>query len=306
MELFITHPFRDFFVFVFVLCPYIFVYFILFFKMLSLNLPSINTVDKYNYYNLYGYKFETVLDVMTSESEIHIVKSIVSEESFISKVYNIYGNTEEEITKYMTEVYIMKKLENNNNIVKIIDFIRHNELLSFVFELCNQGDLYTDILTRKMNNQMYTEAEILNIFEQMLNGLKSIHNNNIVHADLKSTNIFINNGQIKIGDFGISQIGNNNNLGTVNCLSYESIKLGMTTKLSDLFQIGCIMYELVTLSSPFLTNEISGMINIFENTDYQKNIIKNIPSIYSDKITTIISKLLSLNTLERYEIIAQY
>lgn len=274
--------------------------------MLSLNLPSVNTVNKYNYYNMYGYTFEYVLEVSTSESEIHIIKSTVSTESFVSKVYNTYGITEEQTQKYMTEAYIMKKLENNNNIVKIIDCIRHNELLSLVFELCNQGDLYTNILNRKINNQMYTETEILNIFEQILNGLKSIHNNGIVHADLKSTNIFINNGQIKIGDFGISQIGENQNLGTINCLSYESIKFGKTTKMSDLFQIGCIMYELVTLSSPFLTKNASEMMSIFENVNYQKNIIENIPSIYSDKIVTIISKLLSLNTLERYEVISQY
>lgn len=274
--------------------------------MLSLNLPSINTVDRYNYYNMYGYKFETVLDVMTSESEIHIVKSIISEESFISKVYNTYGTTEQEVQKYMTEVYIMKKLENNMNVVKIIDCIRHNELLSLVFELCNQGDLYTDILNRKINNQMYTESEILNIFEQMLNGLKSIHNKNIIHADLKSSNIFVKNNQIKIGDFGLSQIGQNQNLGTVNCLSYESIKFGKTNKSSDLFQIGCIMYELVTLSSPFLSNNVNGMMSIFENVNYQTKIIESIPSIYSNKIVSIVSKLLSLNTLERYEIVAQY
>lgn len=255
---------------------------------------------------MYGYKFESVLDVMTSESEIHVVKSIASEESFISKVYNIYGINGEQMQKYMTEVYIMKKLENNKNVVKFIDCIRHNELLSFIFELCNQGDLFTDILKKKMNNEMYSESHILNIFQQILNGLKSIHENDIIHADLKSSNIFINNNEVKIGDFGISQIGQNSNLGTLNYLSYESIKFGKTNKLSDLFQLGCIMYELVTLSSPFLSNNINGMVNIFENINYQQNLINNIPSVYSDKIVNIISKLLSLNTLERYEIMSQY
>lgn len=272
--------------------------------MLSLVLPSI-TVSKYNYYNMYGYELETVLDVMTSESEIHVVKSIASGESFISKVYDIYGVCEKKIEEYMTEVYIMKVLENSENVVKIVDCIKTESVLSFVLEMCNNGNLYSDILNRKMNNQLYSEEEIMNILNQILNGLNSIHSKEIIHADLKSANIFINNGQIKIGDFGISKIGNNSNLGTLNCLSYESIKYGSTNKLSDLFQVGCIMYELVTLSSPFSATCVNGMINIFENKNYLQNLINEIPSIYSDKIVTIISKLLSLNTLERYSVIAQ-
>ncbi|CAG9475310.1 unnamed protein product [Plasmodium vivax] len=275
--------------------------------MLSLLLPSIsNTDEKQSAYMNYGYKFETVLDTLTSNSEIHLIRSLETGEAFISKVYDIYGASESDLNRYMNELHIMQKLENCENIVQVVDFIKQNDSLSLITEFCSQGDLYADILKRKMNNEMYTESEIFNIFNQILNGLNSIHSNGITHGDLKSTNIFIKDDTIKIGDFGISQKGSNDNLGTLNFLSYESILLKKTNKLSDLFQVGCILYELATLSSPFSANTMSDMISFFEDKNYKNYIVKDISNIYSDKLVNIISKLLSLNTLERLEAITNY
>ncbi|SCN58819.1 NIMA related kinase 3, putative [Plasmodium chabaudi adami] len=275
--------------------------------MLDLLLPTIrNTCEKQNVYMNYGYKFETVLEIMTSNSEIHLVKSLNTNEIFISKVYDLYGINENDLNSYMNELHIMKKLENCENIVKIVDFIKKNDSLSFIIEFCNQGDLYSDILRRKTNNEYYSENEIFNILNQILNGLSFIHKNGIIHGDLKSTNIFIKDDKIKIGDFGISQKGSNKNLGTLNFLSYESIKLNKTNKLSDLFQVGCILYELVTLSSPFSANNINDMIRLFEDKNYKNYIIKNISSFYSIQLVNIISKLLSLNASDRLEVISNY
>ncbi|KJP88296.1 serine/threonine protein kinase [Plasmodium fragile] len=276
--------------------------------MLSLLLPSIsNTDEKQRLYMNYGYKFETVLDTLTSNSEIHLIRSLETGEVFISKVYDIYGASENDLNRYMNELHIMQKLEHCENIVQVVDFIKQNDSLSLITEFCSQGDLYTHILRRKMNKEMYTESEIFNIFNQILNGLNSIHKNGITHGDLKSTNIFIKDDKIKIGDFGISQKGStNNNLGTLNFLSYESILFRKTNKLSDLFQVGCILYELATLSSPFSANTVSDMISFFEDKNYEKYIVKDISNIYSDNLVNIISKLLSLNTLERLEVVTKY
>ncbi|CAA9990055.1 NIMA related kinase 3, putative [Plasmodium knowlesi strain H] len=275
--------------------------------MLSLLLPSIsNTDDKQRVYMNYGYKFETVLDTLTSNSEIHLIRSLETGEAFISKVYDIYGASENDLNRYMNELHIMQKLENCENVVQVVDFIKQNDSLSLITEFCSQGDLYTHILRRKMKNEMYTEKEIFNIFNQILNGLNSIHKNGITHGDLKSTNIFIKDDKIKIGDFGISQKGSNNNLGTLNFLSYESILFKKTNKLSDLFQVGCILYELATFSSPFSAKTMSDMISFFEDKNYKNYIVKDISNIYSDKLVNIISKLLSLNTLERLEVVTNY
>ncbi|CRG95989.1 NIMA related kinase 3, putative [Plasmodium gallinaceum] len=274
--------------------------------MLSLLLPSNDSAEKHNLYTNYGYTFETVLDILTSNSELHVIKSIKTGEIFISKVYDIYGISENDLSKYMNELYIMKKLENCENVVKIVDFIKKNDSLSLILEFCSQGDLHSDILRRKLNNEIYTESEIFNILNQILNGLSSIHKSGIIHGDLKSTNIFIKDDKIKIGDFGISQIGTNNNLGTLNFLSYESIKFRRTNKLSDLFQVGCILFELATLSSPFSAKNMSEMISLFEDKNYKNYIVKSISSFYSKKLVNIISKLLSLNTLERLEAITNY
>lgn len=272
--------------------------------MLSLVLPTINsTEEKQTLYRNSNYTFVTVLEIGTSDSEMHLVKSNINGETFISKVYDIYGINQEALNNYVNEMTILQTLDNCENVIQIADCIKTNDKLCFIVEYCNQGDLYTDILNRKINNQMYTEEEILNIFNQILNGLNYIHKNQITHSDLKSTNIFIKNNVVKIGDFGLSQIGSNKNLGTLNCLSYESIKFNKTNKLSDLFQLGCILYELTTLSSPFQANNINEMISFFENKNYNNIITNSISTIYSQNLTITISKLLSLNTLERLEIV---
>uniref|UniRef100_A0A8C9GBI0 non-specific serine/threonine protein kinase n=1 Tax=Piliocolobus tephrosceles TaxID=591936 RepID=A0A8C9GBI0_9PRIM len=275
--------------------------------MLSLVLPTINSGDeKEALYKNVNYTFETVLEIGTSDSEMHLVRSNINGEIYISKVYDIYGINENTLNNYMNELYILKTLKNCENVIQLVDYIKSNDKLCIIVEYCEQGDLYTDILNRKMNNQMYTEEEILSIFNQIVNGLSYIHKNQITHSDLKSTNIFIKNNIIKIGDFGLSQIGTNKNLGTLNCLSYESIKFNKTNKLSDLFQLGCILYELTTLSSLFQATNIYEMISIFENKNYNNIIINSISTQYTQNLINTISKLLSLNTLERLEVVTNY
>ncbi|VWU52195.1 NIMA related kinase 3 [Hepatocystis sp. ex Piliocolobus tephrosceles] len=290
---------------------FLILFFVLFFqsyfKMLSLVLPTINCGgEKQALYNNVNYTFETVLEVGTSDSEIHLVRSNINGEIYISKVYDIYGIDQNSLNNYMNELNILKKLRNCENVIQLVDYVKSNDKLCIIVEYCEQGDLYTDILNRKMNNQMYTEEEILNIFNQILNGLSYIHKNQITHSDLKSTNIFIKNNVIKIGDFGLSNVGSNKNLGTLNCLSYESIKFNKTNKLSDLFQLGCILYELSTLSSLSQATNVNEMILFFESKNYNNIIINSISTQYSQNLINTVSKLLSLNTLERLEVVTNY
>ena len=66
------------------------------------------------------------------------------------------------------------------------------------------GDLYSKINERKKRGKLWSEDEVLDIFVQICLGVKHVHKHKILHRDLKTQNIFLtNNGQVKMGDFGI-------------------------------------------------------------------------------------------------------
>lgn len=74
-------------------------------------------------------------------------------------------------------------------------------------EYCENGDLYTEIKRREEKKDYYSEDEVMQTFVQILLGLAHIHNNRILHRDLKTQNIFIGKGgAIKVGDLGIARV----------------------------------------------------------------------------------------------------
>lgn len=76
-----------------------------------------------------------------------------------------------------------------------------------VMEYCEFGDLSVYIKQRKQSGENFNEALIINLFVQMLFGLNYLHDNKILHRDIKTQNIFIDSeGTIKLADFGISKM----------------------------------------------------------------------------------------------------
>ena len=136
------------------------------------------------------------------------------------------------------------------------------------------------------------EFIIYNIIKQICKGIKEIHDKNIVHRDLKPKNIFMNkNGKIKIGDFGISKQLNSykqytstkNCSGTLNYNSPEILNGGQYyNKKTDIWSLGCIIYELFFLKTYF--------------SDRFENNIKNIEEdIYNPKWQEIINSSTEYN-----------
>ena len=73
--------------------------------------------------------------------------------------------------------------------------------------MCVEGDVSFHIKRKKQRDEHFPEKLILNWFLQCALALKYIHENKILHRDIKSSNIFVtSNGFVKIGDFGISRV----------------------------------------------------------------------------------------------------
>ena len=104
--------------------------------------------------------------------------------------------------KVMQEVYILKKIWHPN-VIRLYETFETKKHILFVLEMCSGGDL----LNYVWKWRWLKEDAAKYMFKQLIDGLQSIHSKNIVHRDIKLDNILLDhNGNLKIGDFGVSKL----------------------------------------------------------------------------------------------------
>ena len=89
-----------------------------------------------------------------------------------------------------------------------------------------------------------------------MRGIKALHDLKIVHRDIKCANIFLTkNGVVKLGDLNVSKVANkglvHTQTGTPYCASPEVWKDRPYDNKSDIWSLGCVLYEMITLMPPF-------------------------------------------------------
>lgn len=139
--------------------------------------------------------------------------------------------------------------------------------LCIVMDYCEGGDLTKQIETAKKRRQSIPEDQVLRWMCQALLAIKYIHDKHVLHRDLKSGNFFLSkSGNLKMGDFGIAKVLSctaacaKTQIGTPYYLSPEVCQEKPYTWPSDIWAMGCILYELCALKVPFDAPNISGLV----------------------------------------------
>ncbi|XP_011606950.1 serine/threonine-protein kinase Nek3 [Takifugu rubripes] len=142
------------------------------------------------------------------------------------------------------------------NIVAFREAFEADGLLCIVMEYCSGGDLLQRILQQKTTQ--FCTGDILQWFAQMCAATQHIHEKRVLHRDLKSKNIFLTvNGTIKLGDFGSACILSSPRayahtyVGTPYYVAPEIWENKPYNNKSDVWSLGCVLYELCTLRHPF-------------------------------------------------------
>ena len=206
-----------------------------------------------------------------------------------------------------------KEKQNALNEVRILASIKSNFVISYkeafideddtnlclVMEYADKGDLYQKILQFKKIGCLIEEIDIWRIFIQMVKGLKALHDLNIIHRDLKSSNIFLfADGTAKIGDLNVSKVINKGvgftQTGTPYYASPEVWKDQPYDIKSDIWSLGCVTFEMLALRPPFRAENMDKLYNKVIKGEYGK-----ISDRYSDDIKEIIKLLLKVNPKER-------
>ena len=242
----------------------------------------------------------------------------------------IYENTDKSIKIFKTrlsssikyiavKVYSKKNLRNKysyeydtihnikgEGILNIISSTEDSNFFYMVEEFCATGDLSRCLWNNK--NNRYLERTIKSIGIQLLSGLQTLHKNGIIHCNLKPSNIVIDEyGNVKICDFKkclkLSKMTNDliqkNKCAMTPCYTAPELfrKDGKYSFKSDLWALGCILFELAVGQVPFFDNSIDNLINkiIKEEVNFERKELTN----YSDNFIDVIKKLLIKEPNER-------
>ena len=161
-------------------------------------------------------------------------------------------------------------------------------------EYCENGDLSQYIEKKKKEKIKLTENEIWKIFIKILCGLADIHKKKILHRDIKSLNIFLKNDMdIRIGDLGVAKDLNKTlyaktHIGTPYYLSPEVWLQKPYSYKSDIWSLGCVLYELCTYDFPFTAEKGSLIMKILN--EEPKEIKYNYPKEIKDLIKQMLNK----------------
>ncbi|NXX92994.1 NEK11 kinase, partial [Centropus bengalensis] len=193
------------------------------------------------------------------------------------------------------EAQLLSKLDHPA-IVKFYASFVERESFCIITEYCEGGDLDFKIQEYKESGKIFTQRQILDWFVQLLLGVNYMHERRILHRDLKAKNIFLKNNLLKIGDFGVSRLlmGScdlaTTFTGTPYYMSPEALKhQGYNTK-SDIWSLGCILYEMCCMNHAFTGhNFLSVVLKIVEGDT------PSLPDRYPSKLNAVLCSMLNKN-----------
>merc|ERR1719183_418533 len=171
-------------------------------------------------------------------------------------------------------------------------------------EHCMGGDLRELIVKRQPAMDLFQEDQVMNWFAQILLALQYIHSEKVLHRDLKTSNIFLveasSKSMVKLGDFGISRVLEGTSdaamstVGTPYYMSPEVCRNDPYNWKSDVWALGCVLFELCALKRAFESSSLAGLIYRIVNDRHDP-----IPDLYSKSLSDLISQLLAKSTQSR-------
>jgi NIMA (never in mitosis gene a)-related kinase len=170
-------------------------------------------------------------------------------------------NTKEQ-ENALNEVRILASITHPNIIgYKEAFFDQESKTLNIVMEYADDGDLENKIKKHTKAKTNVIESELWSYLIQMIQGLKALHDNKIMHRDLKSANVFLmKNGILKLGDLNVSKVVKMGLLYTQTGTPYYASPEVWADKpydyKSDIWSAGCVIYELCALRPPFRGNNL--------------------------------------------------
>lgn len=237
---------------------------------LTFSNPNPSLIDTKRTFNINN-RIYNVIGVIGKGGSSKVFK-VLSQENhnvFAVKRVSLKNLDQISLNSFLNEIQMLKRFQSSPYIIKLLDYqLVEGHYLWIVMEY---GEIDMSQLLRESTNngQIKNYNQIRWCLDQMILSVQIVHQAKIVHCDLKPANFLLVRGRLKLIDFGIAKAIQNdttnivreNQVGTVNYMSPEAlleckqsssgparIKIG---RPSDIWSIGCILYELAYGRPPF-------------------------------------------------------
>ncbi|XP_039548899.1 serine/threonine-protein kinase Nek1 isoform X2 [Pimephales promelas] len=227
-----------------------------------------------------------------------LVKSKTDGRQYVIKEIGISRMSNKERQESRKEVEVLANM-SHPNIVQYKESFEESGCLYIVMDYCEGGDLF-----KKINNQrgtLFPEEQIIDWLVQICLALKHVHDRKILHRDIKSQNIFLTkDGTVQLGDFGIARVLNSTVelartcIGTPYYLSPEICENKPYNNKSDIWALGCVLYEMCTLKHAFEAGNMKNLVLKIIRGSYPPVSVH-----YSQDLRFLLAQLFKRNPRER-------
>ena len=236
-----------------------------------------------------------------SFAEVYLVQRKIDKQLYALKRVDYSSMSFSDREHALNEIRLLASFSHPNIIsYKECFYTQSSNSLDMIMEYASNGDLSSLIKYHRINNVPILESTIWKILIQVLFGLNALHDKRIIHRDLKSANIFLCENNIsKIGDLNVSK--------RLKYTSYLQSQTGTPYYASpeiwlekpydmrtDIWSLGCIGYELCTLTVPFKAKSIKMLSNAII-----KGVYTPISEYYSFDLREVIGFMLTVDIKKR-------
>ncbi|XP_015773755.1 PREDICTED: serine/threonine-protein kinase Nek4-like [Acropora digitifera] len=246
------------------------------------------------------YKIDKVIG-KGSYGEVSLVKHKKDKKQYVMKKVDLSKASDKERKAAEQEAKLLSQLRHPNIVSYRESFQDDQGFLYIVMNFCEGGDLYTKLKSQVKECQMLKETQVVEWFVQITMALQYMHERHVLHRDLKTQNIFLTKSNIiKVGDLGIARVLESASdmastlIGTPYYMSPELFTNKPYNHKSDVWALGCCVYEMCTLQHAFNAKDMSSLVY-----KILKGKFPPLPSNYSPDLCSIVHSMLEQDPQKR-------
>eukprot|EP00812_Abedinium_dasypus_P014369 NODE_788_length_1363_cov_12.607798.p1 GENE.NODE_788_length_1363_cov_12.607798~~NODE_788_length_1363_cov_12.607798.p1 ORF type:complete len:314 (+),score=76.64 NODE_788_length_1363_cov_12.607798:3-944(+) len=220
--------------------------------------------------------------------------------SYVMKTIHMSGMDKKQRRDAINEVRVLSCLKHPY-IVSYRESFSENGTLAIVMDYADGGDLHQRITRTRKAGQSFSERQVIRWFTEASLALKYMHDKHVLHRDLKSQNLFLTSSdRLRVGDFGISKVLENTSafartaIGTPFYLSPEICQEKPYSFASDIWALGCVLYEMAALRVPFDAQNINALVQ-----KITRGQVPQVPAHFSPELRQLGADLLHRDQYQR-------
>ncbi|XP_013988936.2 serine/threonine-protein kinase Nek4 isoform X2 [Salmo salar] len=237
-----------------------------------------------------------------SYGEVNLVKHKTDRKQYVIKKLNLTTSSKRERRAAEQEAQLLSRLRHPNIVTYRESWEGEDCQLYIAMGFCEGGDLYHRLKQQK--GDLLPERQVVEWFVQIAMALQYLHEEHILHRDLKTQNIFLTKTNIiKVGDLGIARVLENQNdmastlIGTPYYMSPELFSNKPYNHKSDVWALGCCVYEMTTLKHAFNAKDMNSLVyRIVEGK------LPQMPSKYDPQLGALIKSMLCKRPEDRPDV----